>query len=565
MDMKIFLLKNKYLRIVVESKYKRMFIGSIMVGIFIISSFFFESYSSYKSEMKLAETQASNLSQVLESNIANSFKKIDLVLQELQDIFQNENDLSVHTKKFNELLLKHKKRLPEVLSFKAVDENGEFVADDLGVLSTKNLKDRDYYTKMKNDNIDQIIISKPVISKTTGLLVVVLSRPIMSITGKFRGLILATIPLTHYQKIFSNINVGEKGTITLMDLDGYFYARKPWVDKFSGKKVKLKERPLHFLRSSEISDHYQSEASTDGIERTYAARKMGNYPFAVFVGLSVDELLGPWKIRIITHTIFIIIVFFISGFFLINFLYSLEELEEQRKQTIQSAKLSSLGEMASGIAHEINNPLTIISSYARSLKRTNSENENDPKINEAADKIVITVNRIAKIIKGLQSFARDSFNDAIVPTSVKKIIESTLELCHEKLKDNSIELKINTFIDFEVDCREVQITQVLVNLLNNSRDAIEGPSKWIKIEVIESAAEVILIISDSGKKISKEVADKIMQPFFTTKEIGKGLGLGLSISKGIIEGHNGKFYLDMNAVHTTFVIKLPKVISGRLS
>jgi C4-dicarboxylate-specific signal transduction histidine kinase len=221
--------------------------------------------------------------------------------------------------------------------------------------------------------------------------------------------------------------------------------------------------------------------------------------------------------------------------------------------------------MASGIAHEINNPLTIISSYARSLKRTNSEKENDPKINEAADKIVITVNRIAKIIKGLRSFARDSFNDAIVPTSIQKVIESTLELCHEKLKDNSIELKINTFIDFEVECREVQITQVLVNLLNNSRDAVDGPDKWIKIEVIDSGIEAVLTISDSGKKISKEVADKIMQPFFTTKEIGKGLGLGLSISKGIVEGHNGKFYLDMDAAHTTFVIKLPKSNIGHVS
>jgi signal transduction histidine kinase len=556
-----FKLFNKYFNVVSHSKNKKLIFGSLLLAFLIVTMFCMEVYSAYKSEMMLARVQVSNLNQVLEGHIAGSFKKIDLMLLNLQDKFENSQEFEKPSKEQNDFLQQLKKRLPEILSIKIVDSNGKFLADDLGVISTKNISDRDYFQQMKRESIDQLIISKPVISKTANRWVVVLSRPILSKSGEFRGLILATIPIEYLQNMFSKLNVGSKGAISLIDTDQYLYARKPSADVY-GKKMLINDELKDFLNSDKKNIEFRKKSKFDNVNRVIGARKLENYHFSVIVGLSVDEFLLDWKIRTCTNLFVIVFFLAISAHFLFNFLFSLEQLEEQRKQSIQAAKLSSLGEMASGIAHEINNPLTIISAYARSLKRSNNEGSNDQKINVSADKIILTVDRIARIIKGLRSFARDSFNDPVEPVSVQKIVDMSLELCLEKLKDHSIELRKNTFLDVEIDCNEIQIAQVLVNILNNSRDAIEGiENKWIEICVKDFESYILIEISDSGKRISNEVAEKIMQPFFTTKEIGKGVGLGLSISKGIIENHHGEFYLDRSVKQNTFVMKLPKSVA----
>ena len=112
--------------------------------------------------------------------------------------------------------------------------------------------------------------------------------------------------------------------------------------------------------------------------------------------------------------------------------------------------------------------------------------------------------------------------------------------------------------DIEVKCRYVQITQVLVNLINNSIDALQNnPLKWIKIELTTQEKTALLSVTDSGEGIPESISAKIMQPFISTKEAGKGLGLGLSISKGIVESHDGQLKYDSQSKHTKFTIALP--------
>jgi signal transduction histidine kinase len=125
-----------------------------------------------------------------------------------------------------------------------------------------------------------------------------------------------------------------------------------------------------------------------------------------------------------------------------------------------------------------------------------------------------------------------------------------------------VELKFNFPVEagsITLQCRAVEVSQVLVNLLNNAYDAIEGFSqKWIEIKVEESNESVILKVIDCGSGVNPEISDKILKPFFTTKAAGKGTGLGLSISQRIVEAHRGQFTIDTNAKNTTFVVELPK-------
>jgi C4-dicarboxylate-specific signal transduction histidine kinase len=244
------------------------------------------------------------------------------------------------------------------------------------------------------------------------------------------------------------------------------------------------------------------------------------------------------------------------------------QLKEAQAMLVQSSKLSALGEMAGGVAHEINTPLAVISIKAEQLeekvRRLDDKKQIDhAEILAATDVIGKTVQRISKIVSGLKSFARDGSKDPMSTVSVTALITDALSLCAEKFASDGIQLKVNSTSpldgkEFCVPCRETEIIQVLINLLNNSFDAIQGlPERWIQISVDGDRDFVNIHIIDSGKGISQEIQTKIMQPFFTTKEIGKGTGLGLSISRGIVESHSGKLFLDQNSQHTKFTIQLP--------
>ncbi|MBC7693578.1 MAG: PAS domain-containing protein [Methylotenera sp.] len=233
------------------------------------------------------------------------------------------------------------------------------------------------------------------------------------------------------------------------------------------------------------------------------------------------------------------------------------ESREAQKVLVQSSKMSSLGEMASGIAHEINNPLAIIFGKASLLKmQLDSSSIDKDGFKDELSKIESTAGRIAKIIKGLRTFSRNSENDPMEETQISQIIEETLAFCGERIKASFTTLQVQVQGELTAKCRPAQISQVLLNLLSNAFDAVQKlETRWIRIEALEFEGKLQIRVIDSGEGISPLVASNMMQPFFTTKEVGKGTGLGLSISKGIMESHQGQLYLDMTAQHTTVVME----------
>lgn len=235
----------------------------------------------------------------------------------------------------------------------------------------------------------------------------------------------------------------------------------------------------------------------------------------------------------------------------------------QQAKLYSQSKLSLLGEMAGGIAHEINNPLAIIKGKARML---NLKVDNGVMPYELKDVLIkniqdidLTIDRISTIVKGLRSFSRDSEGDPFQKVSLVNILSSIENLIAERIKSKGIEFEIrNGKCDIVLNCNKVQIEQVILNLLSNAIYAIENlDNRWIKI-IVELEKEFVKIrIVDSGNGISKEISDKMMQPFFTTKPVGQGTGLGLSICKGIIDKHNSKFDYELYEGHTSFILLFP--------
>ncbi|MEK6627040.1 MAG: DAHL domain-containing protein [Bdellovibrionota bacterium] len=238
-------------------------------------------------------------------------------------------------------------------------------------------------------------------------------------------------------------------------------------------------------------------------------------------------------------------------------------IDQQKQALITSAKMSALGEMAGGIAHEINTPLATISMKIEQLEEEiAAENIVATDLVQSLSTIKNTTLRIAKIIKGLRTFSKDSSRMPFEMCAVNALIDETLSFCKEKFKTHGVQIEINyngLNPDLLIECRSVEISQVLLNLLNNSFDAVQTlEHKWIKIEVCIWNEFIKFNIVDSGSGVSKNIQSKIMQPFFTTKEVGKGTGLGLSISSGIVESHHGKLFLDTECLNTKFTILLPK-------
>lgn len=237
------------------------------------------------------------------------------------------------------------------------------------------------------------------------------------------------------------------------------------------------------------------------------------------------------------------------------------ELNEAQAMLVQSGKLSALGEMAGGIAHEINTPLAVIQMRTEQLLENLEDPEGFDKKSAltALNAIDQTGNRIAKIILGLRSFARDGTRDPVVNFSLNKIIEDTFGLCQERFMTNGVRLELIAPENIEIPCRPTELSQVILNMLNNSFDAIHDQSdRWIRVELLSRDSQVDLSVTDCGHGIPIDLQAKIMQPFFTTKPVGKGTGLGLSISKGIIDRLGGHIFVDNESPNTKIVIRLPR-------
>lgn len=238
------------------------------------------------------------------------------------------------------------------------------------------------------------------------------------------------------------------------------------------------------------------------------------------------------------------------------------ELEQSRAQALQAAKMASLGEMAGGVAHEINTPLNSIVMCSEMLSEMAAEEKIDRVgIVETSEMILATAMRISEIVIGLRKVSRDDTSDDMTVLPVAKVMSDTLALCQQRLTERGISLSVTqSDPSVMIKCRNASFSQVILNLLGNANDALEGTeNKWIDILVQPRSNDVQIFVTDSGLGIDSDVVEKLMTPFFTTKPIGKGTGLGLSISKGIVESHGGSLCYNSESKNTQFIVTLPRV------
>jgi signal transduction histidine kinase len=229
------------------------------------------------------------------------------------------------------------------------------------------------------------------------------------------------------------------------------------------------------------------------------------------------------------------------------------QIEAHKIQLIQASRLTSLGEMSAGVAHEINNPLAIIAGTTTILEKFRTDTN---KFNSKIDTIQRAVFRISKIVSGLRKFSRTADKSDFKKHHLKGIIDESIAMTSAIARKEGIVIDYQYSCDPVIYCDEIEIEQVVVNLISNAVDATKGlQEKWIKVLLRTEENEAVLQIWDSGSGISDEIRSKIFQPFFTTKPVGEGTGLGLAIVTGIIKEHQADISILENVANTCFQIR----------
>ncbi|MEP6888890.1 MAG: ATP-binding protein, partial [Nitrospirales bacterium] len=233
-------------------------------------------------------------------------------------------------------------------------------------------------------------------------------------------------------------------------------------------------------------------------------------------------------------------------------------LRDTQAQLLQASKLASIGELAAGIAHELNNPLNNIGLCVGNVL-DRAEQEHDEHLTRDLRIVNEQVHRAAAIIHHLRTFARTTTTERDM-VMLSEVIQRGLLFLTEHLRLDNISVQTELCrTEAPIWANAIQLEQVMINLLTNARDALEGQSsKVVTVRTSVAAGVVTLMVEDNGPGIPAEVAARIFDPFFTTKPVGKGTGLGLSITYGIVNDHGGSIHLEKGAGGgARFVITLP--------
>jgi two-component system, NtrC family, sensor kinase len=239
------------------------------------------------------------------------------------------------------------------------------------------------------------------------------------------------------------------------------------------------------------------------------------------------------------------------------------ELKRAHEHVLHVEKMASIGKMAAVVAHEVNNPLSGILTYAKLLRKWvgsgQAEHEKREEAIECLELIASESRRCGELVKNLLTLSRTAPMN-VQPTDLHAVIDRCLLLVRHQLEMGGIQLQLNLAEDLpRVLCDPAQMEQVFLALIMNAIDAMpKGGTFWIETRLSNDQPEIKILVRDDGAGIAPDVLPQIFEPFLTTKESGHGVGLGLAISRGIVERHNGRIEVASELGRgTTFTVTLP--------
>lgn len=395
---------------------------------------------------------------------------------------------------------------------------------------------------------------------------------IITVRQKSNGkpwILRATISFVAFNSLVENLRVGKTGFAFILNNKGEFQS-KPGFEVVHGKSYSFYES-IKTGRKTKDGVFFSEMADDSGKENLYVASLIKNGDWILIYQQDKSDAFSD-----LTHAKQIALLIILTGGMVIivtSFLLSKRmvariaqadgEKELMNQQVIETGKLASLGELAAGIAHEINNPVAIMveeAGWVRDLMEDEqfSSKENKDEFERALAQIKTQGKRCREITRKLLSFARKT-DTCIEDVRINEVINDVISFCAQRAKFSNVVIKSKLQENLPViSLSNTEIQQVLLNLMNNSLDSLEKRGGNITLTSWLEGDEVVISVADNGPGIPRANLARIFDPFFTTKPVGKGTGLGLSICYGIVKKMGGE--IDVRSVvdaGTTFHIRLP--------
>jgi len=394
---------------------------------------------------------------------------------------------------------------------------------------------------------------------------------IVTVRDNWKGelwILRATIDFVAFNTLVQNIRIGETGFAYILNREGELQT-KPFFDLTPRKKpyrdfLKIKEddpQKVHMIEKKDES----------GKKNIYVAAFLKNGDWLLVYQqnardayLDLNRAIGIAIIIVLLGAFGIIFTAVILSKRMVNrIVIADDEKDMMNKQIIETGKLASVGKLAAGIAHEINNPVAIMVEEAGWIKdlledEEFRESENLDEFERALKQIKTQGQRCKEITHKLLSFARKT-DSRIQETEINEVIDEIVALSEQRAKYG----KISIHTDFQKDLpstylAQSEMQQVLLNLINNAIDAMENEGGTLDISTRLDSDAIVIQVADDGPGIPESNLSRIFEPFFTTKPVGKGTGLGLSICYGIIQKMGGEITVESIVDSgTTFRIRLP--------
>ncbi|MFH2218968.1 MAG: cache domain-containing protein [Pseudomonadota bacterium] len=395
---------------------------------------------------------------------------------------------------------------------------------------------------------------------------------IVAVKNTYQGrpwILRSTIDFVSFNNLVRNIRIGKTGFAFIVNKKGEFQT-DPTRDIIPGK-----ETFMNFMKIGEEKDeeiHISEGPDASGIKNIYVSAFLKNGEWLlVYKQNAADAFSDLRRAQNVA-----VIIFLIGGISIITMAFVLSrrmvdriakadrEKEMLNQQVIESGKLASVGELAAGIAHEINNPVAIMVEEAGWIQDlleeedfTESENLNE--FQRALRQINVQGKRCKEITHKLLSFARKT-DSRVQIVQINELIEDVVGLSEQRAKYSKVSItkQLENDLPF-IEASQTEMQQVFLNLINNSLDAMD--SRGGGVITIASRAEdenIVIDLGDNGPGIHRDYLSRIFDPFFTTKPVGKGTGLGLSICYGIIKKMGGEINVkSVIGLGTTFSIQIP--------
>lgn len=449
------------------------------------------------------------------------------------------------------------------------------------IADANNYADREYFKTHAADSTDRLLIGKPVLGRVSGKWIVPMTRRINQPGGSFGGVVFMAVNPKFFAKDYKSAVLGPQASIALIGLDGTTRVRRNSGKISYGGDVSASQLFSEIPKAP--VGQYVGIAASDGVRRTISYRVLEDYPLAVVVASSIDDVSASLAFRERTY----LVAASLASLLLMAMAVMLTRHQARRRrdkassaaleaQVREAQKLAAVGTLAGGIAHDFNNILaTILGNTA--LARSDVGTNPDAAL-ESLEEIQKAASRARDLVQQILSFSRRSPTEK-KPIELMSVVEESARLLRATLPGR-LKLRVNCAAGgVMVLADQTQILQVLINLATNAMQAMrEGPGcinmvlDTLTLDAVPVSARsqlqglhashpehvAQLVVSDDGPGMDAATLERIFEPFFTTKPPGEGTGLGLSVVHGIVQAHGGAIVVQSAlGKGTTFTIYLP--------